>query len=184
MTSTVPAERRLARPRRAARLTRARRDARAGLAMVSPTLVVILVMVVLPVIWAVVLSFKRIRLINLQTVDLFSGPYTLRNYDLLFSGSQFARALRTTLEFSVFGTLGSILLGLAAALLVRSPFRGRGVVRGILLLPWVAPVVAITFVWQVLLSPQLGFVNALGTDILGWNAPVPFLEQEHGTITL
>jgi multiple sugar transport system permease protein len=56
-------------------------------------------------------------------------------------------------------------------------------VRGVLLLPWVAPVVAITFVWQVLLSPQLGFVNAFGTDVLGWNAPIPFLSQEKGTIT-
>ena len=38
-----------------------------------------------------------------------------------------------------------------------------------MLLPWVAPVVAITFIWQVLLSPQLGFVNAVGTDVLGWD---------------
>jgi multiple sugar transport system permease protein len=48
----------------------------------------------------------------------------------------------------------------------------------------VAPVVAITFVWQVMLSPQLGFVNAVGTDVLGWNSPIPFLSQEHGTITI
>jgi multiple sugar transport system permease protein len=84
----------------------------------------------------------------------------------------------------VFGTLGAILLGLTAALLVRRSFRGRGLVRGVLLLPWVAPVVAITFIWQVLLSPQLGFVNALGTGVLGWDSPIPFLSQEHGTITL
>jgi multiple sugar transport system permease protein len=165
-------------------MTRARRDARAGMAMVSPTFLVILVMVILPVIWAVVLSFKRIRLINLQTVDLLSGPYTLRNYERLFGSSEFTRALRTTLEFSVFGTLGSILLGLCAALLVRSSFRGRGLVRGVLLLPWVAPVVAITYVWTILLSPQLGFVNAVGTNLLGWNEPIPFLSQEHGEITI
>ncbi len=183
MASTLQAEQQVGRPRRA-RMTRARRDARAGLAMVSPTFLVILVMVVLPVIWAVVLSFKRIRLINLQTVDLFSGPFTLRNYELLFGSSEFARALRTTLEFAVFGTLGSILLGLCAALLVRSKFRGRGLVRGVLLLPWVAPVVAITYVWTVLLSPQLGFVNAVGTDLLGWDSPIPFLSQERGEITV
>jgi multiple sugar transport system permease protein len=183
MASTLQAEPRVARPRRA-RMTRARRDARAGMAMVSPTFLVILVMVILPVIWAVVLSFKRIRLINLQTVDLLSGPYTLRNYERLFGSSEFTRALRTTLEFSVFGTLGSILLGLCAALLVRSSFRGRGLVRGVLLLPWVAPVVAITYVWTVLLSPQLGFVNAVGTNLLGWNEPIPFLSQEHGEITI
>jgi multiple sugar transport system permease protein len=104
--------------------------------------------------------------------------------DLLLSSSGFLEAARTTLLYSVLGTAGAILLGLTAALLVRRSFRGRGVVRGILLLPWVAPVVAITFIWQVLLSPQLGFVNAIGTDFLGWNAPIPFLSQETGDVSL
>ena len=53
-----------------------------------------------------------------------------------------------------------------------------------MLLPWVAPVVAVTFIWRVMLSPQLGFVNAFGTDMLGWDSPIPFLSQEEGTITL
>ena len=67
---------------------------------------------------------------------------------------------------------------------MRSSFRGRGFVRGALLLPWVAPVVAVTFVWQVLLSPQLGFVNAVGTDVFGLSKPIPFLTQESGNISL
>jgi multiple sugar transport system permease protein len=165
-------------------LTRAQRDARAGLAMVSPTFVVIVVMVILPVIWALILSFERIRLIQLQSVDLLTGPYTLRNYELLLGSDEFWSTLLTTLQYSIFGTTGAIVLGLIAALLVRRPFRGRGLVRGAMLLPWVAPVVAITFVWTVLLSPQLGLVNAIGTDVLGWDAPIPFLSQEEGTITL
>jgi multiple sugar transport system permease protein len=36
----------------------------------------------------------------------------------------------------------------------------------------------------VLLSPQLGFVNAVGTEVLGWESPIPFLSQEEGTITI
>ena len=169
---------------RRGRGARARRDARAGLALVSPTFIVVLVMVVLPVVWAFVLSFQEIRLLQIQTFDLFGGEYTLSNYDQVLSSSGFLEAARTTLIYSVFGTAGAIGFGLVAALLVRASFRGRGVVRGVLLLPWVAPVVAVTFVWQILLSPQLGFVNAVGTDILGWNAPIPFLSQEEGNITL
>jgi multiple sugar transport system permease protein len=168
--------------KRRARDTRARRDARAGLALVSPTVIVVLVMVVLPVLWALILSFQRIRLLQIRRLDLLGGEYTLRNYDLLFSSSEFLSAIRVTLFYSVFGTGGAIALGLIAALLVRRPFRGRGLVRGVMLLPWVAPVVAITFIWKVLLSPQLGFVNAVGTDVLGWNKPVPFLSQERGEI--
>jgi multiple sugar transport system permease protein len=170
--------------KRRARDTRARRDARAGLALVSPTVIVVLVMVVLPVLWALILSFQRIRLLQIRRLDILGGEYTVRNYDLLINSSDFLEAARNTLVYSVFGTTGAIVLGLCAALLVRRSFRGRGLVRGVLLLPWVAPVVAIAFVWQVLLSPQLGFVNAVGTNVLGWDSPIPFLSQEEGTITL
>jgi multiple sugar transport system permease protein len=169
---------------RRARGTRARRDARAGLALVSPTFIVVLVVVILPVLWALLLSFQRIRLIQLRQMDLLGEPLTLRNYDLLFSSSGFLEAVRTTLIYSVGGTFGAIAMGLAAALLVRSSFRGRGLVRGAFLLPYVAPVVAVAFIWRVLLSPQLGFVNAVGTDVLGWDSPIPFLTQERGEIAV
>jgi multiple sugar transport system permease protein len=170
--------------RRRAGGTRAQRDARAGLALVSPTVIVVVVMVVLPVLWALVLSFQRIRLLQIRRLDVFGGEYTLRNYDLLFSSSDFFSAVKVTLLYSVLGTAGAIALGLAAALLVRRSFRGRGLVRGVMLLPWVAPVVAVTFIWRVMLSPQLGVVNAFGTDILGWEQPIPFLSQERGEITV
>jgi multiple sugar transport system permease protein len=60
---------------------------------------------------------------------------------------------------------------------VREAFPGRTLVRASMLLPWVAPIVAVTFAWQVLLSPQFGFVNAMGEKLLGWDRPVPFLSQ-------
>ena len=170
--------------RRRARDTRARRDSRAGMLLVSPTVIVVIVMVVLPVLWALLLSFQRIRLLQLRRLDLLGGEYTLRNYEQLLTSSEFFETVRTTLFYSVFGTLGAIALGLAAALLVRRSFPGRGAVRGLMLLPYVAPVVAIAFIWRVLLSPQLGFVNAVGTDVLGWNAPIPFLSQEKGELGL
>ena len=183
MDAPVPVEA-APRSRRRARHTRARRDSRAGVALVSPTVIVVLVMVVLPVVWALILSFQRIRLLQIRRLDVLGGDYTLRNYDLLLNSSDFLAAARTTLVYSVFGTLGAVVLGLVAALLVRRSFPGRGFVRGVLLLPYVAPVVAIAFIWQVLLSPQLGFVNAVGTDLLGWDSPIPFLSQEEGTITV
>jgi multiple sugar transport system permease protein len=53
-----------------------------------------------------------------------------------------------------------------------------------MLLPYVAPVVAVTFVWQIMLNPELGIVNAIGADLLGWKEPIPFLEQRTGTISI
>ena len=114
MAATLEPELAPTAPRRA-RDTRARRDSRAGLALVSPTVIVVLVMVVLPVLWALILSFQRIRLLQIRRLDLLGGEYTLRNYDLLLNSSEFLTAARTTLLYSVFGTLGAIVLGLKIA---------------------------------------------------------------------
>jgi multiple sugar transport system permease protein len=164
-------------PRRA-RDTLARRDARAGLLLVSPTLVIVLVLVILPVIWTILLAFQRVRLSGIRQVDLLTGPYVTRNFDRILGGTEFWTVLKTTLLYTIGGSAGSIVLGLIAALLVRSKFRGRTLVRAAMLLPWVAPIVAVAFTWQVLLSPQFGFVNSIGESVLGWSEPVPFLSQE------
>jgi multiple sugar transport system permease protein len=71
-----------------------------------------------------------------------------------------------------------------AALAVRHPFRGRTIVRGLMLLPYVAPVVAVTFTWRIMLDPNLGIVNAIGTHTLGWSTPIPFLTQRTADVNL
>ena len=49
-----------------------------------------------------------------------------------------------------------------------------------MLLPYITPVVAATFVWTVALDPQAGIVNAWGTRFLGWDEAIPFLSTQHG----
>ncbi len=44
-----------------------------------------------------------------------------------------------------------------------------------MLLPYVAPVVAVAFVWEVALSPQYGVVNDWGHRLFGWDNPIAFL---------
>jgi len=50
---------------------------------------------------------------------------------------------------------------LLAAMALRQPFRGRGLVRACMLVPYVAPVVAATFVWTTMLNPQFGIVRGV-----------------------
>jgi multiple sugar transport system permease protein len=151
-----------------------RRQNRAGLAFVSPTLLVVTVIVILPIAWTILLAFQHAKLIDLQGMGLF-GNWTTRNFEQVFTAPGFWSSLVTTLVYTVGGTVGSILLGLVAALALRRPFRGRGVVRSTMLLPYVAPVVAVTFVWETALSPQTGIINQWGTHILGWHRPIAFL---------
>ncbi|MBQ0902226.1 carbohydrate ABC transporter permease [Micromonospora sp. U21] len=164
-------------PARRRPLTLRRRESRAGLALVAPTLLVTIAVIGIPIVWTVVLAFQRVRLATLRRTGLF-GEFTMDNVDRVLHTPGFASTLWTTLVYSLGGTVGSILLGLVAALVVRRPFRGRTLVRASMLLPYVAPVVAVTFVWQVMLDPQLGIVNDWGQRLLGWDAPVPFLSQE------
>ena len=159
----------------------ARRDARTGLVLISPTLIVVVVMVIVPVLWTLMLAFQDVRLINLRRTGLF-GRYTLDNFTTVLSSPGFVSSLVTTLVYTVGGTVASIALGLVAALAVRRPFRGRAVVRGVMLLPYIAPVVAATFVWEVMLSPQFGIVNRIGTHLLGWKRAVPFLSEQTGHV--
>jgi len=158
------------------RPSRAQRDARTGLALISPTVVLVVVMVVLPILWTVSLAFQRVRLLNLRSTGIF-GDYSLDNFRSVLTSNGFVDGLVTTLAYSVGGTALAIGIGLTAALALRTPFRGRGLVRAALLLPYVAPVVAAAFVWTTMLNPQYGIVNELGTGLLGWDEPVAFFSS-------
>ena len=160
-----------------------RAEARAGLLLISPTFLVVLALVVLPVLWTVALAFQELRLIQLSTAGLF-GEYTLENFEEVFTSSGFWGSLATTLVYATLGTGSAIGLGLVAALALRQGFRGRALVRASMLLPYVAPVVAATFVWGVMLNPQFGVVNAVGTGLLGWEEPVAFLSQRTSEVSL
>jgi multiple sugar transport system permease protein len=163
-------------PTKRGRSRRSREENRAGLLLISPTLVIITVAVIVPIVWAIALAFQNVRLINIRETGLF-GSYTLDNFTEVITSPGFLNALWTTIVYSVCGTALAIGVGLIAALALRKPFRGRGLIRASLLLPYVAPVVAATFVWSTLLNPQFGFVNWLGTTVLGWEEPVAFLSQ-------
>ncbi|MCM0673384.1 sugar ABC transporter permease [Micromonospora phytophila] len=164
-------------------LTRKQRENRAGLVYLSPTLIVVIVVVILPILWTVMLAFQRIRLINVRRAGVF-GQYTLANLELVVTSPGFWSSLWTTLVYTVGSTALSVLFGLIAALALRGRFRGRTLVRASVLLPYVAPVVAVTFVWEILLSPQFGLANNWGTRFLGWDQPIAFLSQRQYTFSL
>jgi len=159
-------------------------ESRAGLALLSPTFVVVMAVVVIPILWTVFIAFRDLRLRDLREVGIFGSGFTLENFVGVFTSRGFLEALATTVIYSVVGTALAIGLGLAAALIVRAPFRGRTLVRASMLLPYVSPVVAVAFVWSVMLDPNLGIVNAFGQDVLGWERAIPFLSQRSSDVTI
>ncbi|MGV9307872.1 MULTISPECIES: carbohydrate ABC transporter permease [unclassified Nonomuraea] len=151
------------------------REARAGLLLISPTLVITLVVVVVPLLWAIMLAFQDARLISIRRTGLF-GDYTLENFSYVISAPGFWSSLVNTLVYTVAGTALSIALGLVAALALKSRFKGRTLVRAAILIPYVAPVVAVAFLWEVMLNPQFGIVNTWLSE------PIAFLTQARGSV--
>ena len=162
--------------RRAGRRSLTRRDARTGLLLVSPTFVIVLAVVVLPLLWSVLIAFQRLRLVNVGRQGLFED-LTVDNVARVLGSPALWTSLWITFVYTVGSVVLAIALGLIAALAVRKPFRGRTFVRAAFLLPYVAPVVAVTFIWRVMLNPEFGVVNEAGKTLLGWEEGIPFLSQ-------
>ena len=92
---------------------------------------------------------------------LTNSEFTLENFARLFDSRDFWSVIGATLFYTVFGTIGALLVGLFAALLLNREFRGQGLLRGFYLFPYVAPVIAVAFSWVILFDPFSGSVNAL-----------------------
>ena len=77
----------------------------------------------------------------------------------------------------LFGTLGAIVLGVFAAQLLNREFRGRSILRGLYLFPYVAPVIAMAFTWLVLFDPFSGAINTMlqRMDVTG--SPINFFGE-------
>ena len=92
---------------------------------------------------------------------LTNAEFTLENFARIFDGREFWAVLYATMFYTIVGTIGALVVGLFAALLLNKEFRGKGFVRGLYLFPYVAPVIAVAFSWVTLFDPFSGSVNAL-----------------------
>lgn len=92
---------------------------------------------------------------------LTNTEFTLDNFARIFDSREFWSVLWVTLAYTVFGTLGALVLGLFAAQMLNKPFAGRSILRGLFLFPYVAPVIAVAFTWVILLDPFNGTFNAI-----------------------
>lgn len=136
-----------------------RAEAKFGWKLVAPTIVILGLLILYPLVYNVYLSFFDVQL---NGDKLFVG---LANYNKLLSNPEYYSAIGTT-GLYLFGTvMGTTVLGLAMALLLREPFKGRGLVNAAIMLPYVAPVISVVFGWQFLFDPISGVFNYLLVDV-------------------
>lgn len=98
------------------------------------------------------------------------------NYIRLYQDSYYLQAVRNTVVFTTGSIISKLALGMCAALLLHSQKRGRGLLTGLILLPWIIPSVVQALAWRSILDPLFGGLNpilqALGliTQPLAWLA--------------
>ena len=108
---------------------------------------------------------------------LLNAEFTLDNFRKVFDGEEFLQVLWVTAFYTIFGTIGALLVGLFAAMLLNKSFRGQGILRGLYLFPYVAPVIAVAFTWIMLFDPFSGSANALLVQMGVIDSPINFFGQ-------
>jgi multiple sugar transport system permease protein len=130
--------------------------------LLLPTFIIVFIIVVFPMIWNLLLAFRPIRLRDLPDISLFSlSDLTLDNFSRVLGQRDFVNTLVRTLVYTVSGTVLAIGLGLIAALVVKDTFPGRNIVRGLMLFPYIAPIVSVVLIWKLLFNAQFGIINEL-----------------------
>jgi multiple sugar transport system permease protein len=159
-------------------------EARLAWALISPTALIVLGIVIFPAFFSVWVSFHDIGLHNLN--DVFNAPFVgwenyqkvFEDFAFKFQGMQSWGAAVTSVVYSFSATIFTLTVGLVAALLLNRPFRGRGLTRAIFLFPYVAPVVSVAFVWRWILDPRpSGVLNDVLMRLNLIELPMAYLAQ-------
>jgi ABC-type sugar transport system permease subunit len=133
-------------------------DVRLARLLVSPALVVIALVAIFPLGWTVWESLHRHDL----RLPWLGQPFVgLGNYVRIAHDSRFWGALGHTALFTVVSVALELVLGLIFALAMNRAFRGRGIVRVAVLVPWAIPTVVAALLWRFLFDSQAGIANVV-----------------------
>jgi trehalose/maltose transport system permease protein len=135
--------------------TLAKQRERVAWLLVLPSLLVVALVALYPLIETVRLSFTNTRLASARE----PRSVGFENYQSLLTEDAFRSAVGHTVIFTVSSVVLETLLGLAIALVIHSNFRGRGGVRTAMLVPWAIPTVVSAAMWQWMYNDVYGVVN-------------------------
>jgi multiple sugar transport system permease protein len=131
--------------------------------MIAPSMTLIALVALWPIIYAIWLSLHQYSLIT-AGLSRWASPAGLGNYTAWLWGDQagaFWSATRITFEFTIISVFLETVLGLAMALAMHEAFKGQGLLRTVVLVPWAVLTVVTAIMWRTIFDPNLGFVNTL-----------------------
>jgi multiple sugar transport system permease protein len=159
------ADRTLSAPRARPLEGQRRRDRTLGILMLAPALTYISLLVGLPFLLALVLSVT-----NSSAGSLEFSFVGLQNFRSVIQNPVFLRALRNTFVFTVVSQFTVIVLGNILARALMKTFRGKSVVRFLILMPWAAPISLATLGWLWIFDSTFSVINWV-LKVAGWLGP-------------
>lgn len=123
----------------------------------APALIAIFLLACYPIIYSAWISLHKYNLKRPLRFD-FIG---LANYANILESPEFWSSLWITVKFTVLVVAVVAVLGICIALLLNQPFRGRAMIRTLILLPWAIPPVVNGLMWQWIYDAKIGALNGL-----------------------
>ncbi|EUJ52318.1 carbohydrate ABC transporter permease [Paenilisteria rocourtiae] len=139
-----------------------RSDAKMALALLSPSILLLLVLVAYPMISNIQISFLELPL-NPNLDSTFIG---LQNYIDILTDAEFYKSLALTFGYTILVVIGSTGMGLLVAIFFNREFRFRKTARSLIILSYVTPSISLIFAWKYMFNNSYGVINFVGGDIL------------------
>jgi multiple sugar transport system permease protein len=125
---------------------------------IAPALGVMLLVIAYPIYYTIYLSFFRTPPNLAMSDKIFVG---FENYWRLLGARSFHEVTLNTMVWTVCSTAAAVVLGFGAALMLNREFVGRGVMRGVLLVPYVISAVAASYIWRWIYHSDFGVLGAV-----------------------
>lgn len=130
------------------------------IALITPSILIIFGVLLFPILYSLFLSFN-----NLNIRDNSFAWVGIKNYADMFLDSTWRYSVKQTIIFTIISVFCEIVFGVMVALILNKEFRGRGFVRGIMILPWALPGVVNAIMWKWIFNADYGAFNALMTQM-------------------
>ncbi len=144
-------------------------DWKVGYLFVLPMVLIMGLLIFWPFVSAIFISTTSLNFLTGQTVDV-----GLRNYERLWTSSDFLQAMGNTINFTFWSLSLKFVIGMTVALILNSRLPFRSLLSGIMLLPWIVPEIVTALAWKSIYDPLFGGLNPIlqGVGVidrpLGW----------------
>lgn len=124
--------------------------------MMAPAIIILLVIAVYPILRTFWLSLHEMVLTDPGSGYPFVG---MKNYIKIFQDERALHSIGFTLKFTITTVFFELVIGFAAALIMNKAFRGKGLVRAAILIPWAIPTSVSALMWKFIYNDQYGLFN-------------------------